>query len=259
MADKKAISSNKKSTHPEPQAKKSNLSTTDTIKQYLPLIAVLAAEFIGTFLLVAATFAVQGQPLFVAFALVGIILVVSGVANVHLNPAMTIGALVTKKIKPVYAVGYIVAQLLGAVAAYFMLKAFLGGVTASATTTSQIFHAASIADGKQWYVFFAELLGSIILGLGIAAAIKSKDRIVASVAYGFSLLIAVLIAGSATAVFLTESNTTLTFLNPATAVAADALKWEMWPIAIYIVAPVIGAIIGFALQDLLKSQVKNKN
>lgn len=259
MANKKAISSTKKSTHTEPRATKSTLTMLDTVKPYLPLIGALAAEFVGTFLLVASTFAVQGQPLFVAFALIGIILIVSGVTNVQLNPAMTIGALVTKKVKPIYAIGYIVVQLLGATTAWFVLGAFLAGSTTTASATStQLFHAATMTDGKQWYIFFAELLGSVILALGIATAMKSKDRVISAVSYGFSLLVAILIAGSATAVFLTESNTTLTFLNPATAIAANAIDFKnaTWTIATYIAAPIIGAIIGFALRDLLSYKVK---
>jgi len=261
MAHKQAISSTKKSTHPEPKATESNVITAATVKQNLPLIAALTAEFIGTFLLIASVFTVQGQPLFVSFALIGILLVVSGSTNVYLNPAMTIGALVTKKVGPLHAIGQIMAQLLGAAAAYFALTAFMAGTpatSATTATTTHLFHAASITAGKEWYIFFAELLGSSILALGVSAALKAKDRIVAASTYGLAILVAILIAGSATAIYLTESNTTLTFLNPATAIAANAVTWGIWPIASYLIAPVIGAIIGFGLRDLLSSQKKDK-
>lgn len=261
MAHKQAIQSTKKSTHVQHHTADTKVISTTTVKQNLPLIAALAAEFIGTFLLIASVFTVQGQPLFVAFALIGIVLVVSGLTSVHLNPAMTIGALVTKKVGPLHAVGYIMAQLLGATAAWFALTAFMAGNPASTSatgTTTQLFHAASITAGKEWYVFFAELLGSSILALGLAAAIKAKDRIVSASTYGLALLVAVLVAGSATAFYLTEANTTLTFLNPATAIAANGVTWGVWPIATYIVAPIVGGIIGFALQDLLSCQKKDK-
>lgn len=264
MANKKAISSTKKSTHTEPQANKSTLSTTETVKQYLPLIAALTAEFVGTFLLVASVFAMQGSSPFIAFALIGIVLIVSGVTTAHLNPAMTIGALVTKKIKPVFAVGYIVAQLLGAVIAYFALKAFIGGQpVAAGSTATTLFHAASFTAqgstviGKEVYIFFSELLGSVILGLGLATALKSKDRVFSSFAYGFALFVAILIGISTTSAFLIEQNTSFVFVNPAVVVAANGITWALWPLVIYIVAPVIGAIVGFFLHDLMKSQVKN--
>lgn len=267
MANKKAISSNKKSTHSETKVSKpkANLTILDTVKPYLPFIAALAAEFIGTFLLVASTFAAQGQPLYIAFVLVGIILIVGGATNAQLNPAMTIGALATKKIKPIYAVGYIVTQLLGATTAWFVLGAFMGGnTTAASTTANPLFHAAAMTSGKEIYIFFAEILGSIVLALGVSSAMKSKDRITSAASYGLSILVAILIAGSATAIFLTESNTTLTFLNPATAIAGNALDWKTtasaaWSASTYLIAPIIGGVIGFALRDLLSYKAKNND
>jgi len=260
MAHKKAISSTKKSTKPENQATNTKAVSTDAIKQNLPLIASLTAEFIGTFLLIASIFTVQNQPLFVAFALIGILLIVNGAKNAHLNPAITIGALVTKKIKPLQAVGKIMAQLLGATAAWFTLTTFMSGssATTSSSSSTQLFHAASIASGKDWYIFFAELLGAIILAAGVSAALKAKDRMTAATTYGLAILVAILFAGSVTAIHLTESNTGLTFINPATAIAANAVSWNIWPIAIYIVAPIVGSIVGFALQDLLSQQTKDK-
>lgn len=267
MANKKAISSTKKSTHTEPQATKKSTATLgvlDTVKQYMPLIAALTAEFVGTFLLVMSVFAMQGSSPFIAFALIGIILIVSGITTAHLNPAMTIGALVTKKIKPVYAVGYIVVQLLGAVMAYFVLNAFLKAQpTATGAAAPVLFHAASLTTagstviGKELVIFFSELISATILGLGLATALKSKDRVFSSFAYGFALFIAVLVGISATSSFMSEQSTTFTLINPAVAVAANGISWAIWPLSVYIVAPVIGAIIGFLLHDLMKSQVKN--
>jgi len=43
----------------------------------------------------------------------------------HLNPAVTIGAMITRKIEAALGVAYVVAQLVGAVAAALVLKAAL--------------------------------------------------------------------------------------------------------------------------------------
>ncbi len=228
----------------------------------MPLVGIILAEFLGTFLLVASILAVQGSPLFVAFALVGVVLIVSGTSSVHLNPAMTIGALVTRKIKPVYAIGYILAQILGAVVAWLVLDSFLRGTeSASAFTSSALFHTAKLTEGKEWYILFTELLGTIVLTFGFASALKAKkDKLTAAVSYGFATLVAIIIAGSVTSMYLTESNTGLTFLNPATVIAANGLSWDTWPIAIYIVAPVLGAMIGFVLHDFIQAQpTESKN
>jgi aquaporin Z len=270
MATKTAISSNKKSTNTKPQAKKTTTETnTDSIDaktaynsfceklRKMPLVGALIAEFIGTFLLVAAVFAVQGQPLYVAFALVGIVLLIGNVSGAHVNPAMTIGAWITRKIKGTYAIGYIIAQVLGAVVSWATLNAFLHSASAatSSTTAQTLYHAATITSGKEWSLFFAELLGTAILALGLAAAIRiKKANITAAFSYGLAILVALLVAGWVTSMSLTEANTALSFLNPAIAIAANGVSWNMWPIAIYIIAPIIGAVIGFAIQDFLKTQ-----
>jgi len=268
MADKTATSSNKKTT----VHRISTVEATAGIKGFMPfnckkfykslkrtpIVGALVAEFVGTFIIVASFLEMQGNPLFVGFALIGVVLVVGGVSGAHVNPAMTIGAWATRKISSLYALGYIVAQVLGAAVAWLVLDAFLKGSTATAITTtgSSLFHAATIAPGKEWYIFFAELLGTIILALGFATALRvvKRNKLAAGFSAGLAILIALYIAMSLTTVLLTASGTGLTFINPALAMAANGLSWSLWPIAIYIFAPVIGGIVGFALQDFLQSQ-----
>lgn len=255
MADKTAISTNK-----------SKLSSAQLGKLWaeslksignMPIIGALVAEFVGSFLLASIFIIVSGQPLYVAFALIGIVLFVGGISGAHLNPAITVGAFVTRKIGLVRTIGYIAVQVLGAVLAWVVLDAFSKGGQSSAQillsgSQSQLFSAtdiATIAKEKEWYLFFAEFLGATILSLGIATAIRAKrDKVTAALSQSFAILVALIIAGSATAVYATG----LTFLNPAIASVVGALSWNTWPIAIYVVAPIIGAIIGFALQDFLR-------
>ncbi|MEI7689598.1 MAG: aquaporin [Candidatus Saccharibacteria bacterium] len=221
-----------------------------------PSIGSLVAEFIGTFLLVASIFAVQGQPLFVAFAIIGIALIIAGASSAHFNPIITIGAWVTRKMCSICAIGFLVAQAIGASAAFLTMSAFLEGTKTTAadiySSAPTMFHGASLTADKEIYILFAELLGAFIVALGVAKAMKAAKPVYA-ITYGFATLIALIIAGSVAAMFLTESNATLTFLNPATAFAANAISWNVWPIAIYIVAPIVGGIAGFALNDLLAS------
>lgn len=233
----------------------------------MPIVGALVAEFIGAFLLTAIFVTVSGQPLYVAFALIGIVAIIGTVSGAHMNPAITIGALVTRKIGAVRTIGYIIVQVLGAVIAYWVLDTFMkGGQSATANLLSGVqqqtlFQAADlvkVAKDKEWFVFFAELLGATILTLGAATAIRAKkDKATAALAYSFAALVALIIAGSATAVYANG----LTFLNPAIVFAAQGLKaWTVWPIAIYVIAPTIGAIIGFALQDFLRlHSEKNQN
>ena len=97
--------------------------------------AALVAEFIGSFALtfvgIMAIHAAPGNLLAVALAH-GLILSVMVSATMatsggHVNPAITIGFLLTGKIKPVAAIAYIVLQLLGGVVAALAVYAIFGG------------------------------------------------------------------------------------------------------------------------------------
>ncbi|MGH8005151.1 MAG: MIP/aquaporin family protein, partial [Limisphaerales bacterium] len=95
----------------------------------------LLAEFIGTFILIfigAGAVCTDGFTVG-GVGLVGIALahglaifigvsIFSYVSGAHFNPAVTIGVLLAKKIDAAKAVGYIIAQLLGAVVAAFILR-----------------------------------------------------------------------------------------------------------------------------------------
>lgn len=272
MAIKKPAISSKKSTDNNPKtieatASKKGLGSIvtkyetfcDSLKNK-PIIGAMIAEFIGTFLLTAAFLEMQSSPLLVAFSVVGIVLIVGGISGAHINPAITIGAWLTGKVRGARAIGYIIAQLLGAGAALLVLNAFLDASSSASTYSTALFSAADIKSGKEWYLFFAELLGATILGLGFAAGLQhKKNKVAFAFTVGFAVLVALYVAMSLSTVLLTASYTGLTFLNPAIALVAGGLSWNIWPIAIFIIAPALGAIIGFALQTLIhRSQPTDK-
>jgi aquaporin Z len=220
----------------------------------------LGAEFIGTMLLAGVIIAGQGQPIFVLFALVGIVLLIGAISGAHVNPAVTIGALVTRRIGWLRALGYLIAQGLGAAAAYAMLTAFLGGAaqpSAEAQLYGQVaptlFAAADFAAvaGKEWFVFFSELVGTAILGFAIANATReSQDRVAAAFTAGLGIFIALMIAVTAASYVAATG-----IINPAVAIALQAFDWgNFWTFAVYLIAPVIGAVLGFIIYDLLRGR-----
>lgn len=261
MATKKAASSVKKSTAKKP-------TRTSTVKAVvatkptsifssplkgMPFAAVLVAEFVGTFLFAASIIAGQGQPIIILFALAGIVLLVGALSGAHLNPAITIGAWVTRKISGLRALGYIIAQFVGALAALGILNAFIGGAAqpSAGYAAASLYQAAAIPAGKEWYIFFAELVGTAILGLVIATALRTRaDRLGSAFTAGLGIFVALLFTASAAAYV---GGTAI--INPAVALSLQALKWEMWPLAVYVLAPIVGAVIGFILHDIL--QVEN--
>jgi len=220
----------------------------------------LAAELIGTFLLAGVVIAGQGQPIFVLFAFAGIVLMLGAISGAHVNPAVTIGALVTRRIGWLRAIGYVIAQVLGAALAYVVLNAFIGGaapVSEQAQLYGQaapaLFAATDIATlaGKEWFLFFAELTGTAVLAFAIANATRElQDRVAAAFTAGFGIFIALMIAVSAASYV---GGTAI--INPALAVALHAYSWAtVWPFAVYALAPVIGGVLGFVLYDVLRGR-----
>lgn len=279
MATKKATSTNKKAPAKKSAAVKSKKTTVSTapaaasntlsghIQQSLRSTALwraLGAELVGTFLLAGVVIAGQGQPIFVLFALVGIVLMLGSISGAYVNPAITIGALVTRRIGWLRAVGYIIAQCLGAALAYIVLNAFIGGANevseqaqAYGQTGPALFAAADVAllTGKEWFILFAELTGAAILGLAYASmARNAKDRVASAFTAGLGIFTALMVAVSAASYVGATA-----VLNPANAIALHAYSWgTIWPFAIYAIAPAIGAVVGFVVYDLLHGKASTK-
>lgn len=162
------------------------------------------AEFVGTFALVfvgggtiITSPLVMSQTTVLSIALAhGLILalLVSATMHIsggHLNPAVTTGFLVTRRIDPMMAVIHWIAQFLGAIIAAYLLKALypasvsstmlMGGQRISADTTLlQAIALEAIATFFLVFVVFgtavdrrAPKLGGMAIGLTIAADIMA--------------------------------------------------------------------------------------
>ncbi len=242
----------------KPKTASSKKSVSGVLQGRSELLGAYIAEFIGTFILAAVAVLSQGQPLTVGFALVAIVLTIGALSGSHVNPLITVAAWVTRKISGVRALGYIAAQLLGALLAFVVVNAYIP--TESANTAAaqlgqsvEIFKAAPVPENKEFYLFFAEMLGAGIFGLAVSSAIREKrNRAAQAFTVGFGLLTALVIAG-----ILTNYVGGSSILNPALAFTLSAVQFqaiELWPVLIYIIAPIIGGTIGFFLFDILRGE-----
>lgn len=273
MATKKATSTKKKA----PAVKKTSAVSKTTVKtvpatakkqtlgghietslQSGRLWRSLGAEFIGTFLLVAVVIVSQGSAIAVMFAITGIVLLVGAISGAHLNPAITVGAWVTRRIGWLRAVAYIFVQFLAAAVALLTLQAFLGGQAEVSQAAAQygqsaqeLFKGVSLSTipGKEWYVFFAELLGTAILGFAVANATRLKTQLSSSFSVGFGIFVALMLAGT-----LAGYVAATAIINPAVALGLQVYAPEAWPYIVYALGPVIGAAAGFVIYDLLRGK-----
>lgn len=276
MATKKAASSAKKSTKKSTATKQTKVTTVRAVESQpapaaatstrsarfsfsrAPLVVALVAEFIGTFMLAAAILASQGAPLVVLFGLAGIVLAVGAFSGAHVNPAMTIGAWVTRRISGLKALGYVAAQVLGAMLALVVVNAYVSAApTANPTDLysagAQLFKAVALPEGREWYVFFAEMLGTAILGFAVASALSEvRERAAAALTVGLGIFIGLMIAGQAATYVGANA-----ILNPAVAVSLQAVNFSsVWPLGVYVLGTVLGGVVGFVLYDLMRRSGK---
>jgi MIP family channel proteins len=209
------------------------------------------AEFIGIFALVfvggaaiMSTLETQGATALLIVAVAhGLILSVAVTATMrisgHLNPAVTIGFLVARRIDPVMAGVYIVAQLMGAMIAAYALKLTFpplmfdaargGGQSISIDITgSQAFALEAIATFFLVFVIFG------------TAVDKHAPR-VGGFAIGLTVAANILAIGPLTGASMNPART----LGPA--VATGIFEAQL----IYWLAPITGAILAALLYDQL--------
>src|SRR5437762_5783028 len=103
------------------------------IKRYL-------AELIGTFVLVfggcgAAVLAgskigFAGVALAFGFSLLAMVYAIGSISGCHINPAVTLGLLLSRKFEARHVPGYVIAQILGGIIAAGVLLVVAGGTTA---------------------------------------------------------------------------------------------------------------------------------
>lgn len=279
----------------EPIAEKSarkKLTIMDKLADLNP--AALIAELLGTFVLTAIFIQLIGNgyygPIIIALVLAAIVIAFIGISGAHFNPAITLAQWICRKINGVKAIAYIVAQVLGAILAFFVLTGinnagydfetavrqaaeaagaseemyesaggydawvdtYYGGTEGLAEylgvsdTAPELFQYEQLVKNKEWVALLAEVLGSIIVGLGAGYAYnKRKDnKVAAGLAMGLSLIAGLFIAGS-TAI-----------LNPAIATTMGVFVWGevtafLWPILVYVLGSILGATLGFFVYNML--------
>lgn len=209
------------------------------------------AEFIGTFALVfvgsgaiihARTTGSPTGLLEIALAH-GLILavMVSALMRIsgHFNPAITLSLLATRRIEAMMAALYIVAQLLGAIAAGYALKAAFSDATFAATRGGGLTIALDVTGGQ---AFLVEAIGTFFLVFVVwGTAIDLKGPKIGGLAIGFVLAADILAIGP-----LTGGS-----VNPARsfgpAVASGIYEAQL----LYFSAPIVGGLVAGLLYEYL--------
>ena len=210
-----------------------------------------AAEFIGIFALTfvgGASIMVSQQThnpngLVVAALAHGVILAIMVTATMrisgHLNPAVTIGFLVTRRIEPTLAAIYIIAQLLGAVLAAYALKAIFPADVAAATRLGGQSIAIDLSAGQ---AILCEFIATFFLTFVVfGTAVDPQAPKVGGFAIGLAVTADILAIGPLTGAAL----------NPARAFGPAVASGSYEGQIIYWLGPLVGGVIAAVLYDQL--------
>lgn len=208
------------------------------------------AELVGTFLFVLAGtgsavanaannggLGILGVAVAHGLALSVVVTATLRISGGHLNPAVTVGALLLKRVTPKTAGQYIAAQLLGAVLASLVIKWLMpwGAANAVSGGTPQLSNHISIVQGMALEALFTFFLVSAIMGTAVA----DPDLKVGGFGIGLTVSASILAIGPMTGAAL----------NPARAFGPALVFGEWHAQAAYWIGPVVGSVLAALLWE----------
>ncbi len=207
------------------------------------------AELVGTFLFLTIGYASVGAftaaqvpgILVVSFAfpfgLLAAIFAVGHISGGHFNPAVTVAAVLDKRTDTTDAIGYILAQVIGAIGAAAVVYVVAGQAAVAAGITKP---SGGVTD-----------VGALILEIVMTAAFVLVILVSTKRAPGLAPLAIPL---TLVAIHFASASLTGASVNPARSIGSALLGGDLTGLWIYIVAPIIGAVGGWALFRLLDEE-----
>ncbi len=214
-----------------------------------------AAELVGTFVLVvggvgAAVLAggrigFLGVALAFGLSVLAMVYTVGPISGAHLNPAVTVGLLLSGKFEKRYTLGYIVAQCIGAILAAGVVLALAKGApggysAADGGLAANGFGAHSPEQYGAGAAFLAEVVLTFFLVLTVLGSTDARAPVgFAGVAIGLVL----------TLVHLVGIPLTNTSVNPARSLGPALFVggWALSQLWLFLVAPLLGGGLAAAV------------
>lgn len=204
------------------------------------------AEFVGTFLFLTIGYAsvaafgvaeVPGLlvvPFSFGFGLLAAIFAVGHISGGHFNPAVTVAAVLDRRTETTDAIGYILAQVIGAIAAAGIVFVVAGQAAVTAGVTKP---GAGITD-----------IGALILEIVLSAGFVLVILVATKRAAGLAPLAIPL---TLVAIHFASATLSGASVNPARSIGSALLGADLSALWIYLVGPIVGAIGGWAVFRLL--------
>jgi aquaporin Z len=208
-----------------------------------------AAELVGSFLFLsfgylsvaaAAAAAPGGVPTLLVvpfsfgFGLLAAIFAFGHISGGHFNPAVTIAMVLDRRTTPLDAVGYIVSQVIGGIAAGVLV---LVAVSQDAVKAGVTKPGTGISDG-------GALLIEVAATAGFVAVILAASRRVPSLA-------ALAIPLTLVSIHFAAAPLSGASVNPARSLGSALVGGDLTAIWIYLVGPIVGAVLGWLAWRLI--------
>jgi aquaporin Z len=226
------------------------------------MVRKLFAELLGTFLLVF--FAVGVATLMFGFkfdggsvaagvvataftfglVLLSLAYVLGPISGCHVNPAVTLGAALAKRIEPIEAVGYVIAQFVGGILGALVLWTLFKQSPMYHTSVQGLgtdgYGKSSLIHISQGGAFMAEvILTALFVFAVLGVTSKIANAATAGMVIGLTLTVVHLIGIPITGTSVNPARS----LGPALIVGGTALS-QVW---LFIVAPLVGGALAAVL------------
>lgn len=215
------------------------------------MLAPYLAEAIGTFTLIfigagsvctnaafhGAHMGLTGIALAHGLAIMTMVYAFGHVSGGHFNPAVTAGMLATRRIEPMKAIGYWIAQLSGAAVAGFLLSAVFArfpDAVSAALGTPDLEAAIGVRSGLAIEMVLTFLLVTSVCGLAVD---DRAPRGFAGLGIGLVITMDVLMGGPLTGAAMNPAR----HFGPAIATGHWANAWIYW------VGPLLGGVTAAVL------------
>ena len=212
----------------------------------------LLAELIGTFtffligfMAILSTKAFPGGPDLVVIAfgfglgLFAAIQIFGGVSGGHFNPAVTVAAVIDKRLDAMTGVGYVASQLIGGIAAAVVVLVLFSQEAVAGTRTLP---GNGIDDIK------AVIIEAVFTAIFLLVILVSTKK--APTQAAFAIPLTLMVIHFAIVPFTGSS------VNPARSIASAVVGGDLTSLWVYIVGPVIGAVIGWAIYRFATGEIE---
>ena len=206
------------------------------------------AEFIGTCVLVLVACGVAGQVCkvpdagYVATALAfGLVIVamaysIGNISGCHINPAVSVAMLISKKISVKDFCGYIVAQFLGAIAGAAILNAIVQDAGKLGCN--------ALYNGNAWLSFLIEVILTCVFVIAILGVTSKESN---------GNIAGLVIGGALVLVHLLGISFTGTSVNPARSFGPALIAGNLGGIWVFLLAPLVGGALAAIIYRFLDS------